>query len=137
MPSVDNGRDMQAAPQVKHGETELMWNKDNPMLDMEGEPTDRHEHYGTDCHYADRNWEIDDAIGRLTLRVAALHQAKAGRICDPKCERCKRDGIHANYCAVHNPPLFEESDCTCQGHSVRCECCGTRDGPLYCEDCLR
>ena len=52
----------------------MTWDSDNPMLDIEGKPTDRHEHYGTDCHYVDQQWALEDTIGRLLVRVTALER---------------------------------------------------------------
>lgn len=51
------------------------WSKFNPMLDIEGNITDRHEKYGLDDHYIDLHWMIEDAIGRLVHRVSILEKS--------------------------------------------------------------
>ena len=50
----------------------MMWGQDNPMLDKDGKPTERHKRYGTgDCQF-DRWAAHEDVIGRLQVRVTAL-----------------------------------------------------------------
>ena len=54
----------------------MTWSADNPMLDIHGNPTDRHARWVTDasCRHTERAWALEDTIGRLQLRVTALEK---------------------------------------------------------------
>ena len=52
----------------------MTWSADNPMLDIHGNPTDRHTRWVTDTSTRYPEWELEDTVGRLQVRVTALER---------------------------------------------------------------